>query len=71
MVAGSPVPYQNDPMVACYIDSSYPAMLFFAYKYAYSLEDAILASANAGGKRVFRFHAQVYSSLRISTFVVH
>lgn len=39
----------NDPMVACYIDSSFPAMLVFAYKYADSLEEGILASANAGG----------------------
>ncbi len=40
----------NDPMVACYIDSAFPAMLVFAYKYADSLEEGILASANAGGK---------------------
>lgn len=39
----------NDPMVACYIDSAYPAMLVFAYKYADNLEAGILASANAGG----------------------
>jgi hypothetical protein len=37
-------------MVACYIDSSFPAMLLFAYKYAESLEGGILASANAGGE---------------------
>ena len=41
-----------DPMVACYIDSSFPAMLVFAYRYADSLEQGILASANAGGKYV-------------------
>ena len=40
----------NDPMVACYIDSSFPAMLLFAYKYAESLEEGVLASANAGGE---------------------
>jgi len=39
-----------DPMVACYIDSAYPAMLVFAYRYADSLEGGILASANAGGE---------------------
>jgi hypothetical protein len=39
---------RSDPMVACYIDSSYPALLFFAYKYANSPEQAILANANAG-----------------------
>lgn len=41
-------------MVACYIDSSYPALLFFAYKYADSPEAAILANANAGGENVAR-----------------
>jgi ADP-ribosylglycohydrolase len=41
-------------MVACYIDSSYPALLYFAYKYADDVEAAILASANAGGENVAR-----------------
>lgn len=45
---------RSDPMVACYIDSAYPAMLFFAYKYANSFEAGILASANAGGENVAR-----------------
>jgi hypothetical protein len=40
----------TDPMVACYIDSAYPAMLVFAYRYADNLEAGILASANAGGE---------------------
>jgi ADP-ribosyl-[dinitrogen reductase] hydrolase len=44
----------GDPMVACYIQSSYPALLFFAYKYADNFEAAILASANAGGENVAR-----------------
>lgn len=44
----------NDPMTACYIDSSFPALLYFAYKYADSPEDAILANANAGGENVAR-----------------
>lgn len=35
-------------MTACYIDSSFPALLHFAYKYADSPEKAILANANAG-----------------------
>ena len=39
---------RGDPMVACYIDSSFPALLHFAYKYADSPEKAILANANAG-----------------------
>jgi len=44
----------SDPMVACYIDSSFPAMLFMVYKYADSVEEAILANANAGGENVAR-----------------
>eukprot|EP01041_Mallomonas_annulata_P004373 gene4373-8709_t len=45
---------RGDPMVACYIESSFPALLFFAYKYADSPEEAILANANAGGENVAR-----------------
>lgn len=41
-------------MVACYIDSSFPALLFIVYKYADSFEQAILANANAGGENVAR-----------------
>ena len=41
-------------MVACYIDSSFPALLHFAYKYAESPEQAVLANANAGGENVAR-----------------
>jgi ADP-ribosylglycohydrolase len=41
-------------MTACYIDSSFPALLHFAYKYADSPEAAILANANAGGENVAR-----------------
>eukprot|EP01039_Chlorochromonas_danica_P007473 gene7473-8263_t len=44
----------RDPMTACYIDSAYPALLHFAYKYAESPEEAILANANAGGENVAR-----------------
>jgi ADP-ribosyl-[dinitrogen reductase] hydrolase len=44
-----------DPMVACYIDSSFPAMLFFAHKYGeQGIETLLLASANAGGENVGR-----------------
>jgi len=50
MVEGS----VQDPMTACYIDSSFPALLFFLYKYADSPEKAILANANAGGENVAR-----------------
>lgn len=44
----------KDPMVACYIDSSFPAMLFMIYKYADDFEKGVLASANAGGENVAR-----------------
>jgi ADP-ribosylglycohydrolase len=45
---------KGDPMAACYIDSSFPAMLHFAYKYADSVEACLLANANAGGENVAR-----------------
>ena len=41
-------------MAACYIDDSFPAMLFMLYKYSDSLEKGILANANAGGENVAR-----------------
>lgn len=45
----------TDPMVACYIDGGFPALLFFAYKYAkLPVGEALLASANAGGENVHR-----------------
>eukprot|EP01034_Spumella_vulgaris_P030228 gene30228-37401_t len=45
----------SDPMVACYITSSFPAMLFFAHKYGdLGAETLLLASANAGGENVAR-----------------
>ena len=44
----------GDPMVACYIESSFPALLFMVYKYASSVEGAVLANANAGGENVAR-----------------
>ena len=43
-----------DPMSACYVSSNFPVMLMLAYKYADSLEKALLASANAGGENVNR-----------------
>jgi len=45
---------REDPMTACYIDSSFPALLFFLYKYADNVERVILANANAGGENVAR-----------------
>lgn len=45
----------TDPMVACYIDSSFPALLHLAYRYAeYGPRMALLANANAGGENVAR-----------------
>jgi hypothetical protein len=41
-------------MAACYIEDSFPVMLFMLYKYADSLEKGILANANAGGENVAR-----------------
>lgn len=41
-------------MAACYIAESFNALLHFAYKYAESPEQAILANANAGGENVAR-----------------
>ena len=49
---------KTDPMVACYIDSSFPALLHFAFKYSGakidSAESGLLTSANAGGENVAR-----------------
>jgi ADP-ribosylglycohydrolase len=45
----------SDPMVACYIDGGFPALLFFAHKYGQlPVGEALLASANAGGENVHR-----------------
>ena len=46
----------SDPMTACYISSSYPALLHFIWKYGSnpSVTDALLASTNAGGENVAR-----------------
>lgn len=46
---------RDDPVVACYIGGSFPALLHFAYKYGTSnANEALLASANAGGENVHR-----------------
>lgn len=45
----------SDPMVACYIDSSFPALLHLAYRYAkHGPKMGLLANANAGGENVAR-----------------
>ena len=47
---------RSDPMTACYITSSFPALLFYAYKYGEdgNGEKMLLASTNAGGENVGR-----------------
>lgn len=60
MVAAS----RGDPMTACYLQSSFPALLHFAYKYSadvgsqvtgsQAMKTALLASTNAGGENVAR-----------------
>eukprot|EP00040_Diaphanoeca_grandis_P029446 m.172479 g.172479 ORF g.172479 m.172479 type:complete len:377 (-) comp31687_c0_seq1:260-1390(-) len=48
----------NDPLHACYIDQSFPAVLFMVYKYGGASPDtaafkqAVLANANRGGENV-------------------
>ena len=44
----------SDPMCACYIDSSFPTLLFYAHKYGDDPETALLRSTNAGGENVAR-----------------
>ena len=44
----------QDPMTACYLQSSFPSMLHLAYKYAHSPEEALLANTNTGGENVAR-----------------
>jgi len=45
----------GNPMVACYIDSSFRVLLFFLYKYADAdMATMALANANAGGENVAR-----------------
>eukprot|EP00669_Euglena_mutabilis_P010126 TRINITY_DN4908_c0_g1_i1.p1 TRINITY_DN4908_c0_g1~~TRINITY_DN4908_c0_g1_i1.p1 ORF type:complete len:346 (-),score=115.47 TRINITY_DN4908_c0_g1_i1:164-1201(-) len=45
----------TDPMVACYVDSSFPALLHFAARYGdVGPRNALLANANAGGENVGR-----------------
>jgi len=47
--------FRRDPMTACYIDSSFPALLHFVYKYGgQGISTGLLASANAGGENVAR-----------------
>ena len=44
----------QDPMCACYIDSSFPTLLYYAHKYGDDPENALLRSTNAGGENVAR-----------------
>jgi ADP-ribosyl-[dinitrogen reductase] hydrolase len=43
-----------DPVVPCSIEKCFPVLLIMMYKYADSLEAAILANANAGGENLAR-----------------
>lgn len=47
----------DNPMVACYIDGAFNALLVFAYKYADTPATALLESVNAGGENVARTSA--------------
>lgn len=51
-----PIPTtKKDPMTACYIDSSFPSLLYYAAKYGQDdPEQALLRSTNAGGENVAR-----------------
>lgn len=50
-----PTPQKRDPVVACYIGHSFFALLHFAAKYGdLGVEEALLASTNAGGENVHR-----------------
>ena len=45
----------DDPMTACYVSSSFPVLLHFAFKYGVNdLQTVLLKSANAGGENVNR-----------------
>ncbi|GLC76668.1 hypothetical protein PLESTF_001815100 [Pleodorina starrii] len=54
------VPYDDVRIVhstfgsACYIEDSFPSMLYLAYKYADSFEKAVLANTNVGGENCHR-----------------
>lgn len=46
---------RQDPMTACYLDSSFPSLLYYATKYGpLDPEQALLRSTNAGGENVAR-----------------
>ncbi|EFJ51855.1 hypothetical protein VOLCADRAFT_103347 [Volvox carteri f. nagariensis] len=54
------VPYDDIRIVhstfgsACYIEDSFPSLLYLAYKYADSFEKAVLANTNVGGENCHR-----------------
>lgn len=43
-----------DPMVACYIEPAFEALLVFAFKYAEDPVNCLLKSVNAGGENLAR-----------------
>jgi len=42
----------SNPVTACYLSSSFPAVLFMTFKYSNSFESGLLANANRGGENV-------------------
>ena len=51
----SPSPCRNSVFgSACYIEDSFPSMLYMAYKYADSFEKAVLTNTNVGGENCHR-----------------
>lgn len=65
---------RRDPMTACYIDSAFPAMLYFAFKYGHNPEECLLKSTNAGGENVARtslLGALLGASVGYSQFPAH
>ncbi len=46
--------YDKSPMVACYIDSSFEALLTYGYYNSNNCSNALFASANGGGENVAR-----------------
>ena len=60
LATAHPIAYADTGVVgghfssACYIDSSLPALLFLAYKYAGNAEAAVVANTNAGGENCHR-----------------
>jgi len=44
----------ENPLIGSYIDTSFPALLVYAFKYSHNPQNALLASSNAGGDNLGR-----------------